>query len=333
MSTAIQRGISRSVLRTPAARLLAGGLVFAAVAGLWLETSKDGSAASPLHLGELSSITLPDSFDVKGAHVSPQGTVLLWSVNQPYLIVHRGTRRWTLRSSSITRPVAAVLNAGDTIVEAVDAERRAIVRLSLRGSVIGEWPLGLPWTVESAVHSESGWVLGGRDVAGNYRVVALARSGARDRLLTIPARRYRGTPVSVSLSEAGGEVFTTLLRQPHGVTRIPAGPRRGDRPAPVATFAPPMLPDRRDGEPTLWVALAVHPLERGFIRTFADLRSDQRVLAIYGADGSLLRQSRLDVPMAVLTTIPGERLLLAARRTDRLEIVFYRWRWTGVPPS
>jgi hypothetical protein len=136
----------------------------------------------------------------------------------------------------------------------------------------------------------------------------------------------------MNLSEAGGEVFATLLGQPYGVTRIPAGPRDRGRAAPAAPLTPPKLPDRRDGEPTLWVALAVHPLDTGFIRTFADLRSDERVLATYGGDGSLLRQSRLDVPMAILTTVPGERLLLAARRTDRLEIVFYRWRWTGVPP-
>ena len=35
----------------------------------------------------------------------------------------------------------------------------------------------------------------------------------------------------------------------------------------------------------------------------------------------------LDVPFGILHTLPDRRELLALRRTDRLEILTYRWSW------
>lgn len=305
--------------------LLIGGI------GLWL-ASGNRPQAPILRLDEQSAIILPDSFDVKGAHVSPHGTVLLWAINRPYLIVQNEARQQIVRSDSLFQPVAAILLEGDTLVEAVDAERQAIVRVDFQGRVKRHQSLQLPWIVESAIYSRGVWILGGRDLAGNYRVVAMNPSGARTRLHTVAANRHRGTELSMSLSESGGDVFAALLTRPYLATRIPALPPSAERTPPLV-FPAPTLPKRNSGEKALWVALAVHALDDGFVRTFSDLRSDRRVLAIYDSEGRLVRTSLLDVPMAVLATVPDKRLMLAARRTDRLEIVTYQWRWTRDPLS
>lgn len=311
------------------ARLLVGAIMVMAAGSVWLSRTAGRHARPQLQLDEISSRTLPDSFDVKGAHVSPDGTALLWAVNQPYLILEDENSRRIVRSNSLERPVAAVLIQDDTVVEAIDADRRSVIRLSLTGRLIAEQPLGLPWQVESAVHTASGWSLGGRDVAGNYRVVAFEESGARTRLLTVPAREHRGTQLSMSLSAAEGGLFATLRSRPHTVTRVTEATAAAVR-VPSSGFAAPRLPTGEGNEAPLWLALEIYPLDKGYIRTFSDLRSDLRVLATYDAEGRFLQRSVIAVPIGILATVPEKRVLLAARRTDRLEVVTYRWRWGGV---
>lgn len=316
-------------MHRPPALLLIGSIVVVSAGSVWLSRSAGRQPPSHLQLDEISSWTLPDSFDVKGAHVSSDGTALLWAVNQPYLILWDGSSRRILRSNALKRPVAAVLTPDDAIVEVIDAARRKVVRLSLTGRLIAEQPLDLPWQVESAVHTASGWRLGGRDLAGNYRVVSFEGSGARTRLLTVPAREHRGTRLSMSLSAVEGGLFATLRSRPHTVKRISEATAAAVHVS-SSGFAAPPLPMRDGSELPLWLALSIHPLDEGYIRTFADLRSDLRVLATYDAEGRLLRRSVIAVPIGILATVPERRVLLAARRTDRLEVVTYRWRWGGV---
>jgi hypothetical protein len=297
----------------------AGGIAVALTRG-------DGQRVS-LHLDEVSAQTLPDSFEVNGAYLSPRGRGLYWTANRPDMILDGPGGLQVLETDSLIRPIAAVLTEQDTIVEVVDSGRRSFLRLTLAGRFVAERPLQLPWRAESAIHSDSGWILGGRDVAGNYRVVRIGRSGTRKRLITIPARGRGGPRISMTLSAAGSEVYASLVDSPHVVTRIHGSATTRD--STRRRFPPPLLPRGSRGEGPLWISLAVHQLDTGYIRTFSDLRSDNRVLAIYDAQGNLLRSSRLSVPLAILGTIPQERALLALRRTDRLELVRYTWRWVG----
>ncbi|WP_428104006.1 hypothetical protein [Candidatus Palauibacter sp.] len=76
-----------------------------------------------------------------------------------------------------------------------------------------------------------------------------------------------------------------------------------------------------------WVGTGVFALDSGFVQVLADLESDRRHLIIYDSLGAFRRRTILDVPFGILHTLPHRQELLALRRTDRLEILTYRWSW------
>ncbi|WP_420462889.1 hypothetical protein [Candidatus Palauibacter sp.] len=76
-----------------------------------------------------------------------------------------------------------------------------------------------------------------------------------------------------------------------------------------------------------WVGTGVFALDSGFLQILADLGSDRRHLLIYDTSGAFKRRRVIDVPFGVLDTVPDRQELLALRRTDRLEILTYRWSW------
>jgi len=76
-----------------------------------------------------------------------------------------------------------------------------------------------------------------------------------------------------------------------------------------------------------WVGTGVFALDAGFVQVLADLESDRRHLITYDSVGAFRRRTVLDVPFGILHTLPDRRELLALRRTDRLEILTYRWSW------
>lgn len=309
----------------PSAALVAGAAVFlaAAAGAAWAATGAGRDTGPRLHLDEVSSRVLPDSFELAGASVSADGGVVLWAANQPYLLVGDGAGERALRSEAVARPVAAALVEGDSLVEVVDAERRALLRLTLAGRVVAERALEFPWRVESAVRSGGGWVMAGRDVAGNYRVTRVSPAGARTPLFVLPARDYPSTRLAMRLSGAGDSVLAALVGNPYAVAVVGG---RG-RVVSDSVFAVPSLPKPFGRAEPLWMSMAIHPLDRGFIRTLSDLRSDRRALVTYDAAGRVSRRSLVAVPIAVVATVPERRTLLAARRTDRMELVTYRWRW------
>ena len=61
--------------------------------------------------------------------------------------------------------------------------------------------------------------------------------------------------------------------------------------------------------------------------TFADPRSDRRLLVTYDVNGSLRRAQEIDVPIGAVYSLPSERRLLLLRRTDTQELVIYEWSW------
>ena len=321
---------------TIGAALLAAGGIVAVILSAHGEVSTAEepvrSRAPQLHLNTVGSWTLPDSFDLGGASSSRTGTAVLWAVNQPYLIVHHRGRHRLVQSDSLVHPVSAALVQHDTLLEVVDSGRRSILRLALTGNFLAEQTLDLPWQVDSAIRADSGWILAGRDVAGNGRIVALNPLGATIPLFTLPAKRYKGTTLRMQLSRAGEMVFAALAAPPYLVVQISDLAPGSSRILGPDKFTPPALPMASTDAPPLWVSLAIHSLDKGFIRVFSDLRSDQRVLTTYDEEGNLLRQTVISAPLGIIGVDPIQRVLLAARRTDRLELVHYRWRWVGVNP-
>ncbi|WP_419940997.1 hypothetical protein [Candidatus Palauibacter sp.] len=82
-----------------------------------------------------------------------------------------------------------------------------------------------------------------------------------------------------------------------------------------------------------WMGTGVFELDSGFVQILADLGSDRRHLLIYDSLGAFKRRRVIDVPFGILDTVPDRQELLALRRTDRVEIVTYRWSWKSTGPQ
>jgi len=83
-------------------------------------------------------------------------------------------------------------------------------------------------------------------------------------------------------------------------------------------------PKHGDG---LWIPLGVVPLGEGFVITFADMRSDRRIVAVYGPHLAFLRASLMRGQFAFVAGDPQRRQLWAVRVLDSAEITKYEWSW------
>jgi hypothetical protein len=69
-----------------------------------------------------------------------------------------------------------------------------------------------------------------------------------------------------------------------------------------------------------------------FLYELADLRSDHRKLLLISQHGSMVRETRFDVPMGFVSDEPDHSHLLAVRTLGQQELVAYQWHW-GERPS
>jgi hypothetical protein len=296
------------------------------VIGMAVPGSRTSAQADPprLELEEIFALSVPDSFDLAGVHATPSGTVILWAVNQPYIVVYRGGQEQVVRSASLAQPIAAWIGAEDSVIEVVDAERRSIFYLGWDGRSLEERSLPVGWNLESATRLPSGWVIGGRDNQGDYQILIVEPGGEPRLLHSLKRGRYGAAgPLAVHLSPEGDRVLVTLIRSPFSIFRLGRG-GEVDRVVPQVQRA--LMPSR-DSIP-LWISLPAVALDRGIVRTLSDLRSDTRVFTLYDPTGRDIRQSEIDVPLGFVMSVPDSRLLAAVRKTMAVEVVGYRWRWS-----
>jgi hypothetical protein len=130
----------------------------------------------------------------------------------------------------------------------------------------------------------------------------------------------RGVPLlEMQLSAAGDEVLLSDTRAPFTTLRLgPDGELRGR----LEPGTPP-----GNGPGARWFPLPVVALDTGYVQVIADLASDARELVVFGADGRLLRTTRIELPLAFVSTVPGRRVLLGSRALGVREVVEYRWEW------
>lgn len=118
--------------------------------------------------------------------------------------------------------------------------------------------------------------------------------------------------------------YQRYVYRPHG-----RGPQQWTSlPGAVDSVRSPPAADRAS-PPAHWRALALVPLDRGgALQTFADLRSDRRVLVRYDSTGVIVAERELDAPFATLHSIPERRLLLGSRSLGAsVELVVHSWDW------
>lgn len=286
--------------------------------------------APVLEMEEASSIVLPDSIQVSGLTATGVGTYLIWSPGQRAVFHVERTRIHALGSNFLVRPIGAALVGRDSVVEVVDAGRKSIVQLSLSGRLLNERQLDLPVIMEEAARSGTGWFIGGWNAPGDLEVFFLDASGKPRRVHRI-AREESGTGgrTAAHISAVDNDLTITLLRPPFRVVRVNSS-------GSVLQIFQPQLPDpiQQEVQPLdrLWMSLPVVGLRGGYLQTLSHLKSDRRLLIVYGADGAVLRHNAIEIPLGFISGVPNDSLLIASRVMGATEIVAYRWRWSNTTP-
>ena len=299
-------------------------VLLAVAAALWC--SSLFAQQSEFHLREDSTRAIPDSFSLTAVTVSPAGTpVLLFDGDGAVTVL--GTAAAPVRSPALAHPMAAVLLAGDTLVEAIDTARGRprVVRVSAGGAARAQAALPLPVHPGGAAYGGGAWWVGGTDETGTYRLFRVALEGSRGGARVEPAAQSRQVGGSdAHLSWCGGSLLAASRRPPFRVVRLVGadGPLLYDLPIPETLDADTVLASVGG----YWTSAPAVCLDGAVLQTLADLRSDRRVLVLYDAAGKVARRRVIDVPLAVVASVPGAQSLIAVRRAGAPELVWYGWR-------
>ncbi len=80
-----------------------------------------------------------------------------------------------------------------------------------------------------------------------------------------------------------------------------------------------------------WYSTSLVGLGRAVLQVLADASSVRRDILLFTPKGGPVRAIRLGLPIGFLAANVNRRELLALRRTDRLELVTYKWSWIEGP--
>ena len=290
----------------------------------------DGASASStpeLQLSQVFVDTIPDSVRIGGVRQKASGGRVTWYRGSSYVDLDFRGRSTIGIPGETDSIVAAALLDEDSLVSIVTS-RKGIWLLTTRGRRVDHRALDPTRRVQTAIRKDGAWILGAANAGGEFELIRAADDGRTVNLLTLrPGQEGRdGAPVSAHLAEMTGDVLVTLLRRPFSITRVAENGRILRVHAPGGHAELKSLLDRRDSTRD-WVSLRTVVLDSAFLQTLADLRSSDRVLAVYARDDRPVRVTRLSAALGFLESVPSQQLLLASRNTGVEELVGYRWRW------
>jgi len=266
-----------------------------------------------LVLEETGSISIPRDFRVAGARLY-DSEVLLWgNASGAVLSARLGTKAARVGENVLLQPVAAaILENGD--IQVVDAGRREIVQFTRSGGLVKQSKLDSMRDIQAAHHAERGWVIRGHNRAGQPVFMMLDKC----ELAACSVDKFRvdrfGRDEPVFLTGAAGGVIPSYVNPPFGSFLADVG-------KPIIAITP-ALPTG-----TWWVGMPVLALDRGFVWTLADLKSNTRWLALLDSDRIVVRTKEMNEPIAFLATDPQNRKIAAILDGDAYTNVIYRWHW------
>ena len=310
------------------------GGVPVSMSGPSLAHSVHPDTVSRLVLTEAFTLSVPDSFAMEGLVASAHSaTLLAWSGSASYVLVYSridDDPPKAIGNQTLIRPIgAAFTNNGEEAIEVIDAGRRMVSTFSLSGEHLSDIHLRVPvQEVLGAARGQEGWFLAGNNIHGVCRLYLQSPDGDAVEVslgsdLWVPSRTgcTHGTLLITALSR--GSVLVSRRDEPfHSQQADPGGSPNG------LVFRPPREALAQSGDPgRLWRALPIVELDRGYLQTVADLRSDRRVIVRFDEVGTVVRIRTFDLPIGFVTSVPAERLIIGARRIGGVEIVGYVWRW------
>jgi len=286
--------------------------------------------SGPVALDARSTLLLPASFGISGVATGPSGRLVLWSAGGEVFFIDEKHSLTRLQLPDSIRPAGvAITPEGLRLLDQATA-REFLRRPDGSLALLGRARLGMAEQIDQAVWRRDGWVIGLRDLAARRFVLRryfhadqrdLFRSAQSDSLKTIP--RFH-------LTESSRGLLLARSMAPFTVIRLDPVTGRADTLASVTALAGLGIPP--DSLPH-WRALPAIALDCTLLLTLSDLTADRRILVRYGATDQIERATELDAPLGLMTRLPGEDAVLAARRAGELELVWYDWHWVREPSS
>jgi hypothetical protein len=320
--------------RSPRAYVLVGTLAIASIdacvdsANSQTDSSSHGQG-DVLHLDQVGTIALPDSFQLGGMDARDR-RALTWATNEPYLVLRDREQESVVKFKNAGVPIAAALTAGGGL-EVLDSG--FVRRLSVDGTR-KETPYSIAFRPVEGARGRAGWYVGGIDADHNLRIVRIDSLGNSAPYYKVPSARLTTQAGDTAffkpthMTPVGDSLLVTIVNAPFENIVI------DDRGKEVRSFRPPPPPVTTTHNATeaaraaKWISLATLRLDCGFLQTLSDVRSDQRRLVLFDNAGAPLRNSEIAAPLGFIYAMPTAQRLFAVRAMSSAEIVTYRWQWT-----
>lgn len=277
---------------------------------------------------EVFSWPVPEDHSLAGAALGTGGAFVAVFEDRGYVAVVDGAQLRWFGDGILIHPVGAALVENNAFLEVIDAGLGQALRFTRDGTLLDRWALHLPFDLTHAARAEGGWYVGGVASEGGKEAFAvwwIAADGTASLIYEeqLPAGPF-GSRVEQHLSTAGSNALVTRVTPQYATLRIDSV---GAVLREYSPFSSPELQQLLSQDSTrLWVSLPAVDLGQELLQTIADVRSDRRVLVLFDRSGTVARYSELDVSWGALAARPSDRLLIAARRADRISVVGYSWR-------
>jgi hypothetical protein len=206
----------------------------------------------------------------------------------------------------------------------VDAYRCSITTLDLDGSPLSEVFVPGFRLITAAHQLGDTWILLARNDA-NQELLLRIITGSTTVVDTVLAALDDLPPYMRRLSGDDTLAVVSDVRFPFSVQGITA---MGDLTIRVSTQSPSVMAAAVEAsDSSRWIAMPYLPIDSVLLHTRADMTSDQRVHSLVRIDGTVVRASSTNVPLAFIAHNSSIRQVVAARRLNSLELVWYVWRW------
>ena len=290
----------------------------------------EGDGAARVLLDERWAIEVPE---FGGAVPLGDSAILLWTRRRAEfaLASPRGLLAREIPLPSAPIAVAATDSAG--VFEMLDSAGR-VYQLDLKGKLLSAREFPVVGQLVAGLRRTEGWWGVSVDPPIGLRLIRETGAGAGPPSTITPVMSDSVAWLwqqGMHLAEGPAGAVLLMAAEPFELTTLDKDGRVSGvlRLGESARLRPLLMPDQRpaaDSFPPNWRTLPPLALDSLLLLTIADLNSDRRMLVLAHPVDGVRRVTVIDVPLGTVA-IDRKSNVLAARRSDRLELIGYAWRW------
>lgn len=279
------------------------------------------------------AIDLPDSLDISSGEILGDGSLAVISASaHAVLLVPQtvGARPQEVCRQQLKTPLAvglvsdriAILDSTGTIWTSAESREASCTRESIAISA-DETPF-------LAAKVDQGWLLLVSNADAEAWVVSVDSLGQlKARWRVNDGVQAAIAPRRAFLTGLGHSAALASIDWPFQWTELETGVSAPALRHPLDS----LIASSSDSISEGWLGLRVVKLDEGYLQVLADKGSDQRAFVLFDSGGRARRISRVKAIVGVLDTDASNRRMLMLRRTDKLELVLYRWAWGDAQSS